>query len=214
MKQEQDENEFDEDDDDEELNEHHEKLDRASLKLQAQRDEAFLCNIDYLFDHQQMYPGKLLEANVADDTAGSITPFIRFVCDGTPFYVKKATLIWWLSTDGKRVSTDRIYRFVNDRTPRNDKTLETGDFVEMKQKGVNRIVQIIRFRFADGKTFHGDQYKADKSDQQVEALCNFFDCNNGIVTGSESCQRYINMKHYQKHVFLKRNLETGTLSLI
>lgn len=85
---------------------------------------------------------------------------------------------------------------------------------QMKHGRVNRIVQIIGFRFLNGKPFYGDRFKAGKSELEVEALCNFFECSNNSVTGSDRTQSYINMKHYKRHVSLKRDLETGNLSII
>lgn len=78
---------------------------------------------------------------------------------------------------------------------------------------VENIVQILSFRFSDGKTFHGDRYDG-RDDSEVEALCNFYDVENEIVTLSKRPHCYVNVKGYRKHIFLKRDLQTGRLSMI
>lgn len=118
--------------------------------------------------------------------------FICFSRDGTLFYIKKASLIWWLSADGKRVSSDRVYRFITEKGKNSDVGLQTGDFVEMTDGKKTKIAQILAFKFADGKTFYGDRYEG-RDDREVEALCHFYVLKKGIVTACETFPRYILM---------------------
>lgn len=179
---------------------------QESLKMQAERDESFMANIDYLVSNRT---GKLVESNEPTTPRN----FIRFTRDDVPIYIKKVSLVWWLSEDGKRVSTDRIWRFVNDRKVHCDKGVQTGDFVVINHQSVEQIVQILAFRFVDGKTFHGERYD-NKDDKEVEALCNFFKITNGAISNTKIDQCYVNVANVIKHVFVKRQFDTGKLVLL
>lgn len=149
----------------------------------------------------------------ASDDENHLTPkgFLAFIRDGCRYYIKKASLLLMMATDGKRVSTDRIYRFTNDRKqPSNDKIL-IGDFVVMTFKGGERIFQIIVFKFLSGKAFFGDDYifeKGDVTDQPVMAFCNLFYRKANAVAPSNQPQELININEYKRHVFLKRDIST------
>lgn len=201
-----------EDDSDVEPEEYDDQGTEAGLRLQAERDEAFMSNLDYLVGKDGPGVGKLIEAT-EDEPNEARRNFICFSRDGNRVYIKKASLIWWLSADERKVSSDRVWRFVDDREKPSEVGLQTGDFVEMKYGKKMHIVQILAFRFADGKTFYGDRYDG-KDDREVEALCNFYTLKRGIVTASEAPLRYINVKNRTRRIFLKRDLESGQLRMV
>lgn len=180
------------------------------LRVQAERDESFMSNLDYLVGGKEL--GKLVEAIDTDEENSTPPSFICFSREGTRFYIKKASLLWWLSSSGKRVSTDRVQRFIEDREKHSDDVLQTGDFVEILHGKRKRIAQILRFRFTDGKAFYGYRYEG-RDKRGVEALCNLYELKNGIVSGVESSLCYVNVKSYKKHIHLKRDLASGNLRL-
>lgn len=196
-----------EDGSDAELEEDLEEKEDNRLRLQAERDEAFMSNLDYLVAERGL--GKLVEVPSTEQNT-SPPNFICFSREGTIFYIKKSTLIWWLSAEGKRVSPDRVWRFIDDREHHSDGALQTGDFVEMKRGKKKHVVQILAFRFVDGKTFYGDRYE-NRDRREVEALCNFFEFKDGLLIASGVPLSYVNVKNCKNHVFLKRDLATGHL---
>lgn len=110
-------------------------------------DEAFLSNIGYVTEVN----GRLVELNPAESLAAQVPKgFICFKSNERDILVKKATLIWWLGTDGKRISTDRVYKFMSDRPSSasiEQVRLYIGNYVAVDYKGVERIVQVLEFRF-------------------------------------------------------------------
>lgn len=126
------------------------------------------------------------------------------------------TLLWYLTTEGKRVSIGRVYRFINqDKVPNSDE-VHLGDYVVMQFQGGTWIVQIISFKFFSGKRYHGDVYKLNNlnSTEKVAALCTFFHYTSQtkVITLSRRPQRYIDMENFESLVAVKRDIATGTLT--
>lgn len=197
----------------------------SSFPQEVERDQAFMNNLDYLLSRDEETSGSELAVVTSsdDDPKG----FLGFMRDGVKHYVKKASILWALTVEGKRISSDRVYRFINDYNKyKNDDKLSLGDFVIMKFDGTDRIVQILGFRFLDGKTFHGDFYKIkrdegksstdsdDDTSRQAAALCNFFKSNNGIVSALTRAHQLINLKFFVRRVLIQRNIATGELKVV
>lgn len=129
-------------------------------------------------------------------------------------FIKKASLLWMLSSKGKKVSSDRVYRFMNERKGSTDGILVVGDYVYVKEKKTDRLVQLIAFRFASGKKYYGDHYDKSRANaEEVEVLCNFLRIRNSVIENLGRPQCYLNVKCYQKHLNVQRDLETGALSV-
>lgn len=145
--------------------------------------------------------------------------------DGIKHYAKKASLLWALTVEGKRVSTDRIFRFVGSHNKfKNDEKLLLGEFVMMNFNGKHQLVQILGFRFVDGKTFHGDFYLLNRKDDESElndtsrevcALCHFFNIDdNNVVIAVNHAARLINLKLFIRRVFFKREISSGEMKIV
>lgn len=198
----------------------------SKLQQEAMRDQAFINNLNYLLPEEG--EGSNAQISVVDSSEGDPKGFLSFMRDGVKHYAKKASLLWAMTAEGKRVSTDRVYRFVGDYEKfKNDAKLLLGDFVLVNFNSKHQLVQILGFRFLDGKTFYGDFYlingketnkKASKNDvdasREVSALCSFFNHDNGIVTAVNHAPRIINLKFLIRKVFFKRDIPTGELKII
>lgn len=134
--------------------------------------------------------------------------YVAFIRNGVQVFFEKASLIWALGGDGKRISTDRIHRFEgNERAFDSGERILLGDFLEMKYEGKERIVQVLGFRFENGKTYHGDHYsfkraKEDKKSSQGSAVmvfCNFFKENGTVLLPTSCQQRYVKVENYIAH---------------
>lgn len=93
-----------------------------------------------------------------------------------------------------------------------------GDFLKMKYEGKVRAVQVLAFKFMNGKTFHGDHYsfKRAKEGQRgstVMVFCNFFKENGNDLTPTKCQQRYIKVEDYIAHLYPKLEIRTGVLKL-
>lgn len=181
------------------------------------RDQSFLANLDYLLSTDSgASRGQLQEDD--DNECAHLTPkgFLAFIRDESRFFVKKASLVWMLSIGSNRVSTDRIYRFISDKKTPDGSNLMLGDFVHINLENVEQLVQIISFRFCNGKKFFGDYYTFQDSNSKtkdVEMLTNFFRIQNNIVTWDGRAQRWINVKNFSQHAVLKRDLSGNLIFL-
>lgn len=153
---------------------------------------------------------KLIEVEPDEETRKQ---FIRFKQGDAFVYIKKMTLVWWLSIKERRGSTDRIYRFMSERKAPSSAGIWIGDYIEIMYGKKKHIVQVLDFRFVSGKKYYGDFYDHSKKTNDIEALCNFLEWNNGNLVVSKLVQRYINVTNYKKTVHVKRDLKTGSISL-
>lgn len=182
-----------------------------------QRDQSFLANLDYLLnDENGASQGQLQE--VVDQESMNSRPkgFVTFIRGDSRFFIKKASLTWMLSVGSKRVSTDRIYRFISDKKTPDGSNLQIGDFVVVNFENLDQLVQIISFRFCNGKKFYGDQYVFHDSNNEtdVELLANFFKIQDKIVNWNGRAQRWINVKTYKRHSVLHRDLSSGNMVML
>lgn len=143
---------------------------------------------------------------------GTPNQFACFERSDEVVFIRKVSLVWWLSNKKKRVSPDRSYRFINSRASPDDDVLQLGDYATMMFKNQERMVQVLAFRFASGKKFYGSHYDPKReTGAEVECLCNFLEWNQNRVVKSNFLQRYINVKSYKNHITLKRDHSTGSL---
>lgn len=142
-------------------------------------------------------------------------PVITFMTDDCEVSVKKVTLLWWLTAEGKRISSDRVYRFLNsEKTPQSDE-VHCGDYAFMEFKGAIWITLIVSFKFYNGKRYHGDKYNVQnpKSIERVAALCTFFKQEENEIIPTALPQRYLDMKGFKGFISLNRDLLTGKLTM-
>lgn len=185
------------------------------LKKEVERDLNFMNNLDHALTSDLDCDDKLKP--VDDDNVPK--GFVAFERGGVRYLMKKASLVWCLGKEGKRVTTDRAYRFVNNQKEfRPDEKIMLGDFMFMKFEGAERLVQAIGFKFQNGKAFKGDYFafkenvKEDKKNP-VMVLCNFFYQDGDQITVEKCAPRYISVANYKRHVLLKRNLKTAGLTM-
>lgn len=208
--------EQDSDDDEEEEEQIIVHGDPEELESVAVRDQSFVVNLDYLVSKE--------DGNVDDklvpvpDDGQNPTPkgFCAFMRDGARYFIRKASLVWLLGVQGKRVSTDRLYRFISGGKERgSDGKIMLGDYVTMTFERADHLVQILGFKFQNNKAFYGDFYdlkrKAKSGPNQVLALCGFFKEENGMILAENRAQRSTNISNCKNHVFIKRDLLSGTL---
>lgn len=188
--------------------------DEATLEKEASQEEGdqnrFVKNIQYLLRSKRNLTEVMTEPD-SEDRKDSIL----FQSDNDKIPIKKVTLLYWLTTEGKKVSTDRQYRFMNSSKVPDASDIHIGDYIHAELKGVVRIMQVIKFKFCDGKKFHGDVYKRDfsKDDRAVSALCSLFNRKGKDVTFSNQPQKFINVTAFKAHAAIERDLATGKLSL-
>lgn len=205
--------EFEESEEDETEATEIQEVDKEQAEMEL-RDEAFINSLSFFVGRSLTSEGNLTE--ISDDQVP--TRFICFKRTGSSderIFVLKASLIWWLSDKEKRSSSDRIYRFINDRNAPAEVKSRVGDFIVTKVKRVDCIAQILAFRFIGGKQkFYGDVYYSSSEDG-VEYLCNFLEENrNGTLVNSSKAQRWVNVKNYRRHITLKRDIPTGNVTQI
>lgn len=183
--------------------------------LEIARDQSFIANLDYLLQGDYGKSSEKLR-EIQDNEGQHPSPrgFVVFLRGDTRFYIKKASLVWMLSTSSKRISTDRIYRFISEKKTPNGSNLQLGDFVITNFEKEPQLVQILAFRLRSGKKFYGDICLLQESDHiksEAEMLLNFFKMHENLVKWEGRAQRWVSVQNYVKHVVLKRDIETGNL---
>lgn len=190
------------------------EMEDADMSEVNEYDVAFLASISYLTQEEDN--SQLVECTAQENEDFEVPRnYICFKRGDSRLLIKKASLIWWLSKDEHRVSTDRIYRFhsATHSVPAPG-SMKVGDFVVMKFENLNFIVQILSFKFEDGKKFHGTQFKKAASTRQVNALCVFFNLHNGFITTSKREPRLINVNAFKNHCKFERDPVTGKLKYV
>lgn len=74
-----------------------------------------------------------------------------------------------------------------------------GDFLKMKFERSNRLVQVLGFKFVNGKTFHGDHFSFERAKEESSAVmvfCNFFEKDGDHLVPTKVPQRYIKVENY------------------
>lgn len=173
------------------------------------RDEAFMASISFLTSRQSGSSEQLVEIQ-DDDIPRHLTCFKQ---GDTRVYVRKSSLVWYLSSEKNRISTDRVYRYADSK--QRDGHLNVGDFAIFDYNNKEQFVQVISFKFTDGKRFYGDSYFIKENDTRgIEALCYFLENRDGKLIDADHLQhRYINVKSFKRVVSLKRSIESAELLL-
>lgn len=188
------------------------------LEGEVVRDQSFVANLDYLVSKQDGIVDDKLVPVPNDENNPTPKGFCAFMRDGARYFIRKASLVWLLGVEGKRVSTDRVYRFISGgKEHGSEGKIMLGDFVHMTFEKKVHLVQILGFKFNSNKAFYGDFYdlkrKAEGVQNQVLALCGFFKEENGEIIAENRVQRFINTSNYKDHVFVKRDMDSGTLKI-
>lgn len=183
------------------------------------RDQIFTSNIEYLLESENVnLKATLVDANEQE----SLTPngFLSLARDGKRYLVRKSSLLWMLDAKTKKVSTDRLRRFISDaKKPGNSADdLVCGDFIIMEFEGSDQLCQVLGFRYITEKRSFTAIYcpinvSADKA-RGVEVFVNFFTITNNCISSSNRVQKYINILGYKRHVNIKRDNTTNELILI
>lgn len=182
----------------------------------VQRDQSFVANLNYLLENGS-FQEQLQEVFGQDIENPTPKGFVAFDRGDNRFFIKKASLVWMLSIGTKRISTDRIYRFISDKKQPDGSNLLLGDFIFVNIDNVNKLAQIISFRFCSGKKFFGDQYSIQKHSvdtNEVEMLLNFFKIQNNLVHWDGRAQLWVDSKKFKSHALLRRDLVTGNIVLL
>lgn len=174
------------------------------------KDEALVASISFLTAPQSGSSDQLVEIH-DDETSRHLACFKQ---GDTRVYVRKSSLVWYLSSTKNRISTDRVYRYADNK--QHEGHLNVGDFAIFDYKNKEQFVQVISFKFTDGKRFYGDSYFMKKNDTRgVEALCYFLENQDGKLIDVDHLQpRYVNVKNFKRVVSLKRNIESAELMLL
>lgn len=112
------------------------------------QDRAFLDNLDDLWQIKNGIEESdtgMIEV-VDDDTPRGFVTFIR---DRIRYYVRKSTLLWMMITDQKKLTTDRLRRFIDDNNKSDkgdEQRIQLGDFIVMDVKGREMICQALGFK--------------------------------------------------------------------
>lgn len=79
---------------------------------------------------------------------------------GESFYVRKSSIIWMLETEKKRVSSDRIYRFIGDKKERpiDEAHLFVGQFAKFVHIKKEVICNVLGFFFLTGNSTYKSEY--------------------------------------------------------
>jgi hypothetical protein len=115
----------------------------------------------------------------------------------------------------KKVSTDRMFRFISDRKNTKDDHLTCGDFINMSYEGTYRLCQVLGFKYLSGnERFTASSCPIKCNDEKargVAVFVNFYKTNANTIAAAGRVQRYINIDNYKSHVLVKRDPSTNSL---
>lgn len=201
-------------------------------------DDLFLSNIEYLISRKESETlevvtiesdtGNPIDTPVDLDTLAEKIPkqYLAVMRGGEQYLIKKCTLLWLLSTNTKKVSTDRLRRFIGEKRTSSGGRLCCGDFVIMlDKKGKEVVCQVIGFAFK--KENNEDKKKSKKPKRffgnscphtgevarTVRVLVQRYS-SDGVQIKTEKVEpSYIDMAQFKRKIQLIRNIETGALEV-
>lgn len=201
------------------------ECDEDELLKDVERDQAFNENLSYL---QHLKQGSsfanMNETTNLDTLQQTPKSFIAFEKNlnndmEEVTFIKKATLLYYLTSEKEYVSTDRNFRFMNNKKSYSEKIVE-GDFICVNYKSADHIVQVLSFRYDDGKAFKGDFYSIElakklKLAKKVEIFVSFYlRKEEGRLISSKRERQFIKVDDYISHVVIKRNKVTAQYEII
>lgn len=146
-------------------------MDEATLKAVADPNQV---RFDESLQFLLMSDTKLVEIDADEDEALPPRNFCLFQADDRIEKIPKATLLWRLSSEGNRVSTDRVYRFVDSNEKVEADDVHIGDFIYMMFKGGNKSYKPLRSSFTLENAFTAMFINSRNS--QNEKLPHFVHC--------------------------------------
>lgn len=173
---------------------------------------------DFTFARQKTQK-KVFVADSLPSDENSPRGFIKFIRDDVPYFVRKSSLLWMMTTNKEKVSSDRLYRFISTKKSHSfeEQSIQLGDFIIMSVNGEETICQVIGFRYITGSY----KFKAvscpikSEAGKGIEVLVfQFKSMANGILAIQRKRDCYINIDNYIKHISLKRHNKIGNYMLI
>lgn len=185
---------------------------------QVARDQIFVNNLEYILELDNH--GDHGDNEILQEDHPTPRGFIAVIRNSTRYYVRKSSILWMLETKAKKISTDRLLRFIPDKKVNNDDHIMCGDFVFMRSdtRGRDRLCQVLGFKFLSGNPKFSSiscpiSVKKENA-RGVSVLCNFFTVQNKVLTVAKTAPDYINIDNFKKHVILKRDLHTNDLFIV
>lgn len=194
-------------------------------------DDLFISNLDHLIA-QKLSLDKTLEVvtieSGVDDPAAPIDidklidkvpkSYIPVVRGGEHYLMKKYTVLWLLSVNSKKISSDRLRRFIGEKRVTLGNRVCVGDFIFMDDKDGEEVVcQVQSFAFKQGKKkFSGNScpYTGDVA-HAVKVLVQRFKIINRdasrFIEEEKVAPSFIDMISYKRHISLKRHVTTGDM---
>lgn len=182
------------------------------------QDRAFLDNLNDLL---QITNGMEESDTGMVEAADEDTPrgLIALIRDNVRYYARKSTILWMMITDQKKLTTDRLRRFIDDSNSGDDKDvkIQLGDFIVMNVDGQEIICQALGFKLLHNRyAFKGLScpIKHDGGDGVEVQVYQFEQQGNGVFVVQKKQDHYINIEYYMRHVTLKRNNKTDQYTLV
>jgi hypothetical protein len=118
-----------------------------------------------------------------------------------------------IDSNKTRISTDRVFRFINQKKLSQEDVITAGDYIFMKIGRTKRLCYVYRFRFKTGKVPFKTPFCPIKHDPEtgrgVELLVSFWNLDGNFLKSTDEEQIYVDIDNYVSHAktYFDKNLE-------
>lgn len=204
-------------------------IDVADLPDELLEDQIFHDNLDYILEKKQGEEKSNLEIvdlesiTTADGSAVKIPKgYIAVSRGGEPFLLKKIAVVWLLAAEGRKISPDRLRRFIGEKRTKEGGRICCGDFVVMGEtksgEDKETVCQALGFRFLKGrKRFFGNSCPLEVTSASgvgVAVLASRYVVAGDIIHKDSSKPSYINISCYKRHIPTRRDIRSGALQIL
>lgn len=145
--------------------------------------------------------------------------FLKFERNGTMFSFRKSTILWMLTTNATKVSTDRLHRFIDrgdqEKEKATDEYIRIGDFVRIARNNRDFICSILGFKYKRvnykfKNSFCPIRHKDDDEDGTkggpgVYMLVDFHEADGLVLRRTEEVSTYVDIDTFVEHIKTKRD---------
>lgn len=120
-----------------------------------------------------------------------------------------------IDDSGKKVSADRLHRFMDQDRERCADRIALGDIIVLKNS-LNRetIGQVLGFKMPGQKSVYKGLSCGIETKDEVLILVNAFKIQNDKLVSTNKSAFYISNENYVKHVKFHRNVRTNEISIV
>lgn len=186
--------------------------DEQEIAAELAKDSVFMHNLEYLLELEHGHknkPGELL-CSEGESQPG----FLDFRRGDTTYTLRKSSIIWMLDDSDKKVSSDRLHRFIDqDRETRSDR-ISLGEIIVIKNHNDREIVgQVLGFSIPGQKSMYKGFSCGINTLTEVMVLINTFKLIGGKLVPINQPAAYHSNKNYIRHVKFQRNVRTNEISM-